>query len=163
MTATRDVTRIARSPSRILKRAAQFAAQLYASTSGPAGLTQRQHTVLQSVDLNDGISQTAMVKLTGIDRSTLADLVARLMAQGLLQRRRSREDGRTNALRVTALGKKVLKTAQPGAEDVDKLLMAKVPPLHRRSFLEALNVLAEEMDKAEAGDILPRVRLKRAG
>ena len=64
------------------------------------------------MDANDGKSQTELVKITGIDRSTLADLVARLMAQGYVQRRRTKEDARTNSVRLTPHGKK---TAQVGA------------------------------------------------
>ena len=86
---------------------------------GKSGLTHRQFTVLLAVDSNDGKSQTDLVKLTGIDRSTLADLVARLLAQGYLQRKRTKDDGRTNAIRITAIGKKMLKMAHPGADEVD--------------------------------------------
>lgn len=161
MQVTRDVTKLGRSPYRMLKRAAQFAAQIFTGESGEAGLTPRQYTVLLAVEQNDGISQTALVKLTGIDRSTLADLVARLMAQGYLQRRRSKEDGRTNALRNTALGKKLLKTAQPGADEVDRMILAKIPPAHRRSFLDALTALADEMDRLENGETAVKPRLRR--
>ena len=161
MQVTRDVTKLGRSPYRMLKRAAQFAAQIFSGESGEAGLTPRQYTVLLAVEQNEGISQTALVKLTGIDRSTLADLVARLMAQGYLQRRRSKEDGRTNALRNTALGKKLLKTAQPGADEVDRMILAKIPPAHRRSFLDALNALADEMDRLENGESAVKPRLRR--
>ncbi len=94
---------------------------------GKSGLTHRQFTVLLAVDNNDGKSQTDLVKVTGIDRSTLADLVARLLAQGYLQRRRTKDDGRTNAIRITAVGKKMLKTAQPGADEVDRQLLSLVP------------------------------------
>ena len=90
---------------------------------GKSGLTHRQFTVLLAVDSNDGKSQTDLVKVTGIDRSTLADLVARLLAQGYLQRRRTKDDGRTNAIRITAIGKKMLKTALPGADEVDRQLL----------------------------------------
>jgi DNA-binding MarR family transcriptional regulator len=163
MTGNRDVTRLARSPYRMLKRAAQFGSHVFSGEAGDAGLTPRQYTVLLAVEQNDGISQTALVKLTGIDRSTLADLVARLMAQGYLQRRRSKDDGRTNSLRNTALGKKQLKSAQPGAEEVDRLIIAKIPPAHRKSFVEALSVLADEMDRLEAGgDLFSRPKLRRS-
>ena len=74
----------------------------------------RQFTVLQAVDQNDGISQTSLAVLTGIDRSTLADLVARLIDQGYLQRRRTKDDGRTNALRMSPAGRRALKAAEPG-------------------------------------------------
>ena len=146
---TRDARQLARSPFHMLKRAAQYAAQLYMDGVGKSGLTQRQFTVLLAVDTNDGISQTAVVKLTGIDRSTLADLVARLMAQGYIQRRRTKDDARTNSIRITPAGKKMLKSAQPGADDVDKQLMADIPVGHRKSFNETLAILADKMDALE--------------
>ena len=147
MTVTRDVKQLSRSPSHLLKRAAQYSSHIYMGEVGKSGLTHRQFTVLLAVDNHDGKSQTHLVKLTGIDRSTLADLVARLLAQGYLQRRRTKDDGRTNAIRITAVGKKMLKTAQPGADEVDRLLLSLVPASDRKSFLETLAVLAAEMDR----------------
>ena len=136
MTTIKDVKQFARSLSHLLKRAAQFANHIYMSEVGKSGLTHRQFTVLLAVDNNDGKSQTDLVKLTGIDRSTLADLVSRLLAQGYLQRKRSKEDGRTNAIRITTVGKKMLKMAQPGADEVDRLLSSIIPSADRKTFLD---------------------------
>jgi len=149
MTTTKDVKQFSRSPSHLLKRAAQYATHIYMGEVGKSGLTHRQFTVLLAVDNNDGKSQTELVKLTGIDRSTLADLVARLLAQGYLQRRRTKDDGRTNAIRITTIGKKMLKMAQPGADEVDRQLLSLVPSGDRKGFLDNLAVLAAEMDKIE--------------
>ena len=149
MSAVKDVRQLVRSPYHLLKRAAQYAADIYMGEVGSSGLTQRQFTVLVAVDQNDGVSQTSLVKLTGIDRSTLADLVARLAAQGYVQRRRDRQDGRANTVRITAVGKKALKTAQPGAEEVDKQILAVIAPAHRKSFVEALASLAAKLDALE--------------
>ena len=149
MTSTRDVKQFSRSPSHLLKRAAQYSNHIYMGEVGKSGLTHRQFTVLLAVDSHDGKSQTELVKVTGIDRSTLADLVARLLAQGYLQRRRTKDDGRTNAIRITAIGKKMLKTAQPGADEVDRQLLALVPNAERKTLLDNLGLLATEMDKIE--------------
>jgi DNA-binding MarR family transcriptional regulator len=149
MTTSRDVKQFSRSPSHLLKRAAQYSNLIYMGEVGKSGLTHRQFTVLLAVENNDGKSQTELVKLTGIDRSTLADLVARLLAQGYLQRRRTKDDGRTNAIRITAVGKKMLKMAQPGAEEVDRHLMSLITASERKGFIENLAVLAAEMDKVE--------------
>ena len=89
------------------------------------------------------------MKLTGIDRSTLADLVARLLAQGYLQRKRTKDDGRTNAIRITAIGKKMLKSAQPGADEVDRQLLSLISSADRKGFIDNLGILAAEMDKIE--------------
>jgi uncharacterized protein (DUF111 family) len=79
MTVNKDVKQFTRSPSHLLKRAAQYSSHIYMGEVGKSGLTHRQFTVLLAVDNNDGKSQTDLVKVTGIDRSTLADLVARLL------------------------------------------------------------------------------------
>ena len=41
---------------------------------------------------DEGASQTKLVEHTRVDRSTLADIVRRLVRKGLPQRRRTRED-----------------------------------------------------------------------
>ena len=161
MTGNRDVKQFSRSPSHLLKRAAQYSNHIYMGEVGKSGLTHRQFTVLLAVDSNDGKSQTDLVKVTGIDRSTLADLVARLLAQGYLQRRRTKDDGRTNAIRITAVGKKMLKMAQPGADEVDRQLLTLIAGGDRKPFLDNLAVLAVEMDKIEAkGPAKPGRKLK---
>ena len=158
MTTTKDVKQFSRSPSHLLKRAAQYANLIYMGEVGKSGLTQRQFTVLLAVDNNDGKSQTELVKVTGIDRSTLADLVARLLAQGYLQRKRTKDDGRTNAIRITAVGKKMLKMAQPGADEVDRHLMGLLSAAERKTFIDNLAILAAEMDKAEEKEPAKPVR-----
>jgi DNA-binding MarR family transcriptional regulator len=141
---------LVRSPCHLLKRASQYAASIYMDQVGRTGLTQRQYAVLMAAEKNEGASQTDLVRVTGIDRSTLADLVARLMAQGYLQARRGRDDGRTNAVRLTAAGRRALRAAEPGAGEADKQLIAAVPPKHRKSFLEGLLSLASRLEAEEA-------------
>jgi DNA-binding MarR family transcriptional regulator len=138
---------LSKSPHQLLKRAAQHASNIYMQTVGQGGLTQRQYTLLQAVELHEGASQSDLVRLTGIDRSTLADLAARLIDQGLLQRRRTREDARTNSVRLTAAGRRVLKAAEPGAGDVDKQIISSIPAKYRKGFLAGLEILANNVEE----------------
>lgn len=152
MSGSKDAKPFARSLSHLLKRAVQFSVHCYMDETGKSGLTHRQYTVLSAVDVHDGKSQTELVRITGIDRSTLADLVARLMAQGYLQRRRTKEDARMNAVRLTPVGKKALKSAQSGADDVDKKLLQLIPASDRKTLIEGLAAIASEMDKVDAAE-----------
>jgi DNA-binding MarR family transcriptional regulator len=164
MSGSKETKQFTRSFSHLLKRAVQYSVHLYMDEVGKSGLTHRQFTVLSAVDVNDGKSQTELVKITGIDRSTLADLVARLMAQGYIQRRRSKEDARTNAIRLTLIGKKMLKLAQAGAEEIDKHMLAAFSAADRRTVLDCLGVLATEMDKVDevVPEVVPaKLKLKR--
>ena len=75
---------------------------------GESSLTPRQYMVLTAVDQEEGLSQTDLVNRTGIDRSTLADMISRMIKHGLLTRRRTAEDARANSVRLTAQGRKAL-------------------------------------------------------
>jgi MarR family transcriptional regulator, temperature-dependent positive regulator of motility len=165
MSGSKDAKTLARSFSHLLKRAVQYSVHRYNEEAGKSGLTHRQFTVLAAVDANDGKSQTELVKITGIDRSTLADMVARLMEQGHVQRRRTKEDARTNSVRLTPQGKKMLKAAQAGAEDVDKQLLAMFSAGDRKTVIDCVGELANAMDRIDQVDEAPKavgkVKLKR--
>jgi MarR family transcriptional regulator, temperature-dependent positive regulator of motility len=153
-----------RSVSHLMKRAVQFATHLYMAEAGKSGLTQRQFIVLQAVDAQEGQSQTDIVKITGIDRSTLADLVSRLMEQGYLQRRRSKDDARTNTVKLTPVGLKALKGVRQGADEVDKLMLSRFSASDRKVFLSCLTEMADEMDHLD-NDVpekpAAKIKLKR--
>ena len=60
-----------------------------------------------------GIVQKALIDRTGIDRSTLADIIRRMLKKGLILRRRTKEDARAYAVRLSEEGWKTLKSAEP--------------------------------------------------
>src|ERR1700733_2002369 len=59
----------------LLHRAGQCAEVLFANETGKTELTPRQYAILACVQQNPDISQTGLVEQTGVDRSTLADIV----------------------------------------------------------------------------------------
>ena len=72
------------SPSHLLHRALQRALDIYAEAFGEGGITQRQFAVLAAADEHAGATQADLVRITGIDRSTLADMVRRMLGKDLL-------------------------------------------------------------------------------
>lgn len=137
---------LADSPSHQMHRALQLALDVYAEEVGSAGPTQRQFAVLEAVSLQAGLTQTDLVKATGIDRSTLADLVSRMTARGLLQRERSTLDARAMAVRLSPEGAAMLETARPRVLAADKRIMSLLPKGRRDAFLETLSELAAAAD-----------------
>jgi DNA-binding MarR family transcriptional regulator len=131
----------------LLKRAAQYSADLFAEQLGKTGLTQRQFTLMQTVLANEGASQTELVKTTGIDRSTLADLVNRLETQGYVRRERSNTDARVNFVFLTEQGRDTVLKAKPVAMQVDEALVNALPDQLRRSFVQALEELSGKLDE----------------
>ena len=139
---------LSQSVTHLLHRVLQLALDYHAEASGPAGLTQRQFTVLAAAGAADGVSQSDLVRATGIDRSTLADLVARMIAKGLLERERSATDARANTVRVSDAGKLALTEGGKPAARSDARLLDLLPPKKRESFVKTLTTLAAAADGA---------------
>jgi DNA-binding MarR family transcriptional regulator len=158
-----------RSPSHLLHRALQHALDIYVGEAGPSAPTQRQFAVLSAVSLNEGLSQTDLVRATGIDRSTLADLVARMIGKGLLARERSATDGRANTVRLTAAGRAALRQAEPNVAAADEKILSLVPARARDSFLSVLLTMSEaaeretepQIDGADATGAAPAGKKKK--
>ena len=110
-------------------------------------LTPRQYAVLVTVAQHEGLSQTGLVERTGIDRSTLADVVRRMLKKGLLQRRRTKEDARAYAVKLTDEGRQLLQTTESQANRVDSRILEALPSRQREQFVEDLTAIVEALGK----------------
>ena len=135
-------SRLDRSPIHLLHRAGQCAEDIFQTEI--ADLTPRQLAVLMTVASDEGANQTKLVNALGIDRTTLGDIVRRLVRKGLLQRRRMREDARAYAVKLTDRGRRVLSTALPAARRVDERVIGALPDNRRDAFLTALASIVEK-------------------
>ena len=138
------------SPSHLMHRVLQLALDIYSEETGADGLTQRQFAVLEAVSQKSGLTQTDLVRATGIDRSTLADLVSRMTTKGLLDREKSVVDARAKAVSLSDAGRAALDAARPKVEAADKRIMALLPKGKRDGFLDLLAELAGEADAVPA-------------
>lgn len=136
---------LVRSPIHLLHRAGQCASDIFASEMASLDITPRQFAILLTVAQNEGLSQTDLVLLTGIDRSTLADIVRRMLKKGLIQRRRTREDARAYAVKLTDEGLRVLAAARPKVEAVDARLLATLRADQRMSLVEDLRAIVASL------------------
>ena len=139
--------RLSDSPSHLLHRAQQFAAELFAQKY-EGHVTLRQFAVLAAVEEQAGRTQVDLVRATGIDRSTLAEMIARMERKGLLARKKSSEDGRAKSVRLTGRGRSRLAEATPHAREVDLAILEALPKPKRRALLEILMALSPVIDAA---------------
>lgn len=137
------------SPLHLLHRASQCAVDVFQAEMTHEGLTPRQFAVLVTVSRNEGLSQTDLVSQTGIDRSTLADVVRRMLKKGLLQRRRTREDARAYAVTLTDEGKASLRHAMPHTKLVDEKILAALPVTNRERFIKDLQSIISVLTRTE--------------
>jgi DNA-binding MarR family transcriptional regulator len=134
----------------LLHRASQFSEELFAKALESSELTARQLIVLEAVASEDKPSQTEICAKSGIDRSTLADMVRRLIEKGLLARKRTKEDARRYAVRLTDEGRKVLDREMSRFQDVDKQILNLLPAGQRQDFAAALQRIVEASEKSIA-------------
>jgi DNA-binding MarR family transcriptional regulator len=140
---------LSQSPSHLLRRCVQYANDLFAHEPGASDLTKQQFTVLAAVEQNEGISQTDLVAMTGIDRSTLAEMIRRMIEKGLLDRERTETDQRANAVRLAAQGKKALRSARTASERVERALLSGLAVGDRAKLVKMLAAVVAKAD-AEA-------------
>ena len=138
------------SPSHLLHRAQQLAANESASALTAAGITLRQFSVLAALSGNDGVSQSDLVNATGIDRSTLADMVARMEKAGLIKRVASKMDKRAKVVSLMAKGKKAYEKALPAVEKADAAIFEALPKTKQAALVSGLKDMVAEADKVEA-------------
>jgi len=152
---------LAEAPSYLMRRCQQFYGDLYARETGARDLTKQQFMVLAALEHNDGASQTALVEITGIDRSTLAEMVRRMLERGLLSRERTEEDARANAVAITQSGRKALRAARTAADRAEKALLDTLPAAERIRFVKLLATIASA-GEALAAESPDRPRRKPA-
>jgi MarR family transcriptional regulator, temperature-dependent positive regulator of motility len=118
-----NANQLAASPLHMLHRASQCAGDVFLNEFGSNNLTPRQFAVLKTVFQNEGISQTGMIEHTGVDRSTMADIVQRMVKKGLLHRRRSQADARAYVVKITDRGRTALKVAETAVRLTDDRIL----------------------------------------
>ena len=134
----------------LLHRASQIAEDRLTRGLGDTDVTPRQLAVLAVIADREDPSQTDIVEATGVDRSTLADIVRRLVDRKLVSRKRTKEDARAYALKVTDAGRGVLKASMPVLARVEVELLDVLPAKKRGELVGLLTDLTEKGAHVEA-------------
>jgi DNA-binding MarR family transcriptional regulator len=107
----------------LIRRAQQVHLAVWGEEAGP-GLSNVQFGVLNVLHRTGGASQRELCDALDLDRSTVAGLVSRLEARGLVERARAAADRRRNLVRLTEEGAAELRRLVPHAAQVDASLTA---------------------------------------
>jgi len=132
-----------------LHRAEQIASECFAELSQNE-LTLRQFAVLAAIAGEPGLSQSALVRVTGIDRSTLADMMSRMEERGLVIRTASATDARALSIQLSQDGTAVLRAMDKPARAADAAVLDLLTKPKRRSFVATLIKLSKRADERAA-------------
>jgi DNA-binding MarR family transcriptional regulator len=134
----------------LIHRAQQCAAVAIQKRSSDLDITPTQIMVLVAVSQKAGLSQKALCEATGMDRSTAADVVRRMVNKGLLHRVRKKKDARTYALTLSANGRQAANDVAPIVVGAGEALLAALPLMDRESFIDSLRTIIDHLVMAKA-------------
>ena len=142
-----DEVRHAASTSHLLHRVQQLASDRFAILVGENGVTLRQYVVMTAIAETPDMTQVDLVRATGVDRSTLADMLNRLEQRGWVARKASEADARAKAVRLTDAGGETLIAARQHARAADAAILDALPRTKRKAFVAILEKLSAHADK----------------
>jgi DNA-binding MarR family transcriptional regulator len=132
-----------RMPGYLIRRLDSRANALFEAHTGQTALTARQFGLLKVVHDEGSVRQSGLASRLHLDRSTLGEMLARMVDRGLVVRRPAAEDRRTSEVRLTPAGEAALGENVLGALQAQRELLAPLPDYLRPVFMACLTMLAE--------------------
>ncbi|HEY0932662.1 MAG TPA: MarR family transcriptional regulator [Trebonia sp.] len=105
-------------------------------------LTSPQFGVLAVLAARPGVDQAQLGELVSLDKSSVADVVARLAGRMWVSRQRDPGDARRNVLALTPAAAVAFRYLAPTSQRVQERVLAPVPAGDRDRFLQGLRVVA---------------------
>ena len=128
-------------PGGLARRVHQLAVALYAQEVADLALTPVQYSSLQTICAQPGIDQKTLANTVGFDTSTIAGVIDRLEARGLVSRNVSPSDRRARLITPTPQGLAMLKSVVPRMRKSQERLLEPLTPAERSEFVRLMKVL----------------------
>jgi DNA-binding MarR family transcriptional regulator len=125
-----------------LRLAQEASFRAFAQRVGHPDLKPRRFAMLTLIEHNPGLTQTALGRASGRDKSTLTPALNDLERRGLVRRERSSEDGRRYGLWLTPDGKALLRKLALHAAAHDRQLDEIVGLDKKAEFIRTLRKIA---------------------
>jgi DNA-binding MarR family transcriptional regulator len=138
-------------PGYYIRRLNQIAVAIFLQETEAHGLTPVQYAALSKVGVTPGVDQRTLARSIGLDTSTIAGVIDRLEARGLMQRKSSPEDRRVRLLSLTHEGQNLLQAVEPDMLKAQQRILKPLPAAERDAFMRMLRKLVaanNEMSRA---------------
>jgi DNA-binding MarR family transcriptional regulator len=128
-------------PGHYIRRLQQIAVAIFLQETAGHGVTPVQYASLHTVALAPGIDQRTLARTIGFDTSTIAGVIDRLEARGLMVRSASPDDRRVRLLTLTSAGHALLTGVVPDMLRAQERILDPLPKSDRREFMRMLRAL----------------------
>lgn len=126
-----------------LRRAQAVVFDDFMRTMASLRITPGQFGVLAMIEANPGISQSALARALGIERSTMVAVIDELEVRGLAERRAARHDRRSHALGLTAAGEAMLGTLKPKVRQHEQRIAGDLTRAERQRLIVLLRRISK--------------------
>lgn len=108
-------------------------------------ITPGQFGVIALIGANPGLTQSALARAVGIERSTMVAVIDTLESRGIVDRRASPVDRRSYALVLTGTGQEMLARLKPMVADHEARIGGGLTDDERRQLIRLLQKLANDV------------------
>jgi DNA-binding MarR family transcriptional regulator len=130
-------------PGFLFRRLDTRATLLYHKHTGQTDITPRQLGVLVTLFQNGRMTQAELSKAVFTDKSTLGEMIQRMVERGLVRRRIPKNDRRTAELWLSETGSRFVIGSVRPTDAAQEELLAPLPAEYRALFLKCLRILAD--------------------
>ncbi len=118
-------------------------------------ITSPQFAALNALHREPNIDQGTLGQRISLDRSTMAEVVARLKARGLIRSERHSRDGRRKTINLTPKGLKALQQLIPRTQVMTRRLVAALRKEEQEELLRLLTAVVRSNETRQKPPPLP--------
>lgn len=128
-------------PGFLIRRVYQIHGALFQEECGALDVTPIQYSILTVLAQRGACEQSELSQYVAMDRTNIADVLARLGDRGLVARWTSPSDKRKRIAKLTSDGRSILRRLDQCARRAHERTIEALPPGRRKQFLEDLTRL----------------------
>ena len=130
-------------PGYLIRRLHQIHVAIFLEECSAYGITPVQYAVMTALLNNPGADQVTLARDAGIDRTNVADVLARLAQRGLVIREAGRLDRRMRVARLTDEGDRIAREMEHASLSAQAKLIAPLSPEKRDQLMSLMTELVD--------------------
>ena len=132
-------------PGHLIRRVHQVSTAYFAEECG-GDLTAVQYAALVAIGAHPGIDATRLSEIIYFDRSTIGDVLDRMVGKDWIRRASTPTDRRIKLLEITPAGQGVLQQVEPAIGRVQARLLAPLSSAEAKTLTRLLSKMADAVE-----------------
>ncbi|GAA5233950.1 winged helix-turn-helix transcriptional regulator [Verticiella sediminum] len=137
-------------PGFLIRRLHQIHTALFLEETQEFGITPVQYSLMTALARRGEMDQISIAREVGLERTTVAEVLTRLHARGLVTRRADPHDRRVRLVKLARAGRSLVKKMAPAVQRAHDRTLEPLPPAERDEVMLKLIRLVEANNDAGA-------------